>query len=80
MLTKHLATHLAPSIRVNTVIPGGVEHNQSEKFKEKYNQQTPMKRMMKTNEITGILEYLISDKSSYTTGTEFKIDGGWTAW
>jgi NAD(P)-dependent dehydrogenase (short-subunit alcohol dehydrogenase family) len=80
MLTKHLATHLSPNIRVNTIIPGGVEHNQSPDFKDKYSSYTPMKRMMKVEELNGIVEYLISDSSSYTTGAEFKIDGGWTAW
>mgnify|MGYP003675756377 FL=1 len=78
MLTKHLATHMSPNIRVNSV--GGVEHNQSPEFKDKYSSHTPMGRMMKVEEINGIVDYLISDKSSYTTGAEFKIDGGWTSW
>jgi NAD(P)-dependent dehydrogenase (short-subunit alcohol dehydrogenase family) len=80
MLTKHLATHLSPNIRVNSVVPGGIEHNQSPEFKDKYSSCTPMGRMMKVEEIVGIVDYLISDKSSYTTGAEFKIDGGWTSW
>ena len=79
MLTKHLATHLAPHIRVNTVIPGGVEHTQDNEFKNKYSIHTPLGRMMKINELYGTIEYLISNKSSYVTGTEIKIDGGWTA-
>ena len=80
MLSKHLATHLAPNIRVNTVCLGGIENKQSEKFKERYSKYTPMGRMMKLEETAGIIEFLISEKSTYTTGTEFKIDGGWTAW
>tara|TARA_R110000824_G_scaffold56794_2_gene155091 strand:- start:22739 stop:23416 length:678 start_codon:yes stop_codon:yes gene_type:complete len=80
MLSRHLATHLAPNIRVNTIVPGGVEHNQTSEFKDKYSFYTPIGRMMKVKEINGIVEYLISDKSSYTTGAEFKIDGGWTSW
>ena len=35
-LTKYLATHLAPEIRVNCISPGGIEHDQDELFKEKY--------------------------------------------
>ena len=80
MLTKHLATHLAPKIRTNVIIPGGVENTQSSEFKKDYSSRTPMKRMMAVNELNEIIEYLISDKSSYTTGSEFRIDGGWTAW
>lgn len=80
MLSKHLATHLSPHIRVNTVIPGGVYNNQSTEFVEKYASLTPIGRMMKPQELNGIVEYLLSDKSSYVTGAEFKIEGGWTAW
>jgi len=39
-----------------------------------------MKRMMKKNEVNGIIEFLCSTKSSYVTGTTFVVDGGWTAW
>ena len=80
MLTKHLATHLAPNIRVNTIVPGGVEHTQDDEFKNRYSAQTPLGRMMNVEEVYGAVEYLISDKSSYVTGTEIKIDGGLTAW
>ena len=80
MLTKHLATHLSPNIRVNTVIPGGVYNKQSKDFVEKYSKFTPMSRMMNVEELNGIVEYLLSDNSSYVTGTELKIEGGWTAW
>ena len=80
MLTKHLATHLSPHIRVNTVIPGGVFNNQSVEFINKYSKYTPMGRMMKSGELTGVVEFLLSEKSSYVTGAEFKVDGGWTAW
>ncbi len=79
-LTKFLSTHLAPKIRVNCVAPGGVEHNQEEEFKEKYSKHTPLNRMMKKEELNGIIEYLCSDKSSYVTGSTFVIDGGWTTW
>ena len=80
MLSKHLAVHLAPRIRVNTVIPGGIEYRQEETFKAMYSSKTPMGRMMLVDEIFGVIDYLISDSSSYSTGGEFKVDGGWTAW
>jgi len=79
-LTKYLATHLAPEIRVNCVAPGGVEYNQSSEFKRKYSRLTPMKRMMKKNELNSLIEFLCGDESSYMTGSTLVIDGGWTAW
>jgi NAD(P)-dependent dehydrogenase (short-subunit alcohol dehydrogenase family) len=79
-LTKYLATHLAPNIRVNCISPGGVEHNKDELFKQKYSKLTPMGRMMRKDELNEIVDYLCSDKSSYVTGTNFIIDGGWTSW
>ena len=79
-LTKFLATHLAPNIRVNCVAPGGAQFDQDEEFIKKYSALTPMKRMMKTDELDGIIEYLCTSKSSYVTGSVFVIDGGWTAW
>jgi len=79
-LTKFLATHLAPNIRVNCVAPGGVEHNQDKDFIKKYSALTPLRRMMKKDELNGMIEYLCSEKSSYVTGATFVIDGGWTTW
>ena len=79
-LTKFLATHLAPNFRVNCVAPGGVEHNQDEEFKKKYSKLTPLGRMMKKEELNGIIEFLCSNKSSYVTGSTIVLDGGWTVW
>jgi NAD(P)-dependent dehydrogenase (short-subunit alcohol dehydrogenase family) len=83
-LTRYLAVHLAPNFRVNCIAPGGVTFKptseQSVKFVEQYTSKTPMKRMMHSHELNGIIEYLCSDKSSYTTGANFNIDGGWTIW
>jgi len=79
-LTKFLATHLAPNIRVNCVAPGGVEHNQDDEFKKKYSKLTPLGRMMRKDELNGIIEFLCGDKSSYITGSTIVLDGGWTTW
>jgi len=79
-MTKYLATYLAPKIRVNAIVPGGVQNNQSEDFKRNYSKMTPMGRMMNVEEIIGIILYLCSDISSYTTGSILTVDGGWTAW
>jgi len=79
-LSRHLAIHLAPKFRVNTIIPGGVKNNQTQAFLEMYSKNTPMKRMMNVKEINNIVEFLVSNKSSYMTGSEIKVDGGWTSW
>lgn len=79
-LTKYFATHLAPNIRVNCIAPGGIENNQDVEFINKYAKLTPLKRMMKKEELNEIVEYLATEKSSYATGSTFVIDGGWTAW
>lgn len=79
-LTKHLAVHLAPQIRVNCVVPHGIKNNQGEKFKKRFVQLSPSKRMMRKDELNGLVEYLCSDNSSYMTGSIISVDGGWTAW
>ncbi len=80
MLSKHLSTHLAPKVRVNTIVPGGVFNDQSASFIQRYKTNTPMNRMMNVDEINGAIEFLISEKASYITGAELVVDGGWTAW
>ncbi len=79
-LTKHLAAHLAPRIRVNCVVLGGIEDEQITEFAENYSKHVPMGRMMNRNELIGLIEYLCSDKSTYTTGSIITVDGGWTIW
>ena len=79
-LTKFLATHLAPKIRVNCIAPGGVEFDQDDKFKQAYAALTPMKRMMKKNELNKLVEFLCTSDSSYMTGSTVVVDGGWTTW
>ena len=79
-LTKYLAIHLAPKIRVNCIVPGGIKNNQEKKFIQKYSKLTPMKRMMKKTELNGMIDYLCSEKSSYVTGSTLVCDGGYTSW
>jgi NAD(P)-dependent dehydrogenase (short-subunit alcohol dehydrogenase family) len=79
-LTKFLAVHLAPNIRVNCVAPGGAKSTQDTKFIKQYSSLTPLGRMMETNELNGIIDFLCSSYSSYVTGATFVVDGGWTAW
>ena len=79
-LTRYLAVHLAPNIRVNCVVPGGVERDHTDNFKNKYGKKTPLGRMMNVKELNGIIKYLISNEASYTTASTICVDGGWTAW
>lgn len=79
-LTRYLAVHLAPKIRVNCIVPGGVKFKQDNSFMRAYSKKTPLKRMMNVQELDGIVEFLCSEKSSYVTGAIFNVDGGWTAW
>ena len=79
-LSKYLSVHLAPNIRVNCVIPGGVKHKQNQRFVSKYSKNTPMKRMMRKTELNGLIDYLCSESSSYVTGATLVCDGGYTTW
>ena len=79
-MTKYLATHLAPNIRVNCVVPGGIKSKQNKQFIKNYSKLTPLQRMMEKSEINEIVNYLSSSQSSYVTGSVFVIDGGWTIW
>ena len=80
--TKYLATYYSKyNIRINTISPGGIENkNQSKNFKTQYLKQTPLNRMAKDSEYNEAILFLISDASSYMTGANLVIDGGWTAW
>lgn len=79
-ITRWLSTVLAPDIRVNTVSPGGVARGQNEDFVERYNKRTPMRRMATEEDIANAIAHLLSPSSSYMTGHNLVVDGGWTAW
>ena len=59
---------------------GGVFNNQDEEFMTGYCEKVPMGRMANADEYNGTVVYLMSDASSYVTGTTIMLDGGWTAW
>lgn len=80
-LTKYLATYWADkNIRVNAVCPAGVENGQDEGFIKKLTNLVPMGRMANVDEYQCTVLYMISDASSYMTGSTVIIDGGRTCW
>jgi NAD(P)-dependent dehydrogenase (short-subunit alcohol dehydrogenase family) len=80
-LTKYLAAAWGPQgVRVNALSPGGVRGDQDEAFRKKFCDRVPLRRMAEEEDLVGPLLFLASDASRYVTGTELRVDGGYTAW
>lgn len=80
MLTKAAAVSLAPEIRVNTIIPGGIDTDMLRALPEATRKERlaayPMGRAGQVSEVSLAVLYLASDESSFTTGGELRVDGG----
>ena len=79
-MTRWLSTTLAPKVRVNSITPGGILRGQPASFIKRYEQRTPLQRMATEEDLKGAILYLASDLSSYVTGQNIIVDGGWTTW
>ncbi len=85
--TRQMAAHYGKyGIRINCVSPGGIEGHvkgkkfaQPKSFLKKYSLRTPLKRLAKKHEIVPSVAFLLSDASTYITGINLIIDGGWTS-
>jgi NAD(P)-dependent dehydrogenase (short-subunit alcohol dehydrogenase family) len=81
-LTKNAALTYAPAIRANSIHPGAIKTQITAAQDEAMNQQliadTPLKRMAEAREVAFAALYLASDESSFVTGAELVIDGGYT--
>lgn len=84
-MVRYQAVMLAPfKVRVNAIVPGPfpdpATQGADSEFLQKLNDKSPTGRVGVPSEIAGAVVYLASDASSYVTGTQLVVDGGWTAW
>ena len=80
-LSRYLATYLAKyKIRVNSISPGGVINKHNKTFVKNYSSKVPLSRMGKKNEIASAILFLSSEESSYITGQNIIVDGGYSSW
>ena len=84
-MSKVLADQWAPTVRVNCISPGWVETELTHTFLaqpenlEPILARTPQRRVAAPEEMVGAALYLLSDMSTFTTGQNLVVDGGWTA-
>ncbi|QZA89088.1 SDR family oxidoreductase [Salinarchaeum sp. IM2453] len=77
--TRYIASYFGgDGIRANVISPGGIYNGQPSSFVEEYESRVPLDRMAETEDIIGTVVYLLSEASSYVTGENIVVDGGWT--
>jgi NAD(P)-dependent dehydrogenase (short-subunit alcohol dehydrogenase family) len=79
--SQYLASYwVKKNVRVNQITPHGVWNNHQDAFEKNFSEFSPMGRMSCNHEVAPALIYLLSDASSYVTGHNLIVDGGWTMW
>ena len=82
MMTRAMAPELAPKIRVNAIEVGGIETDAlshvltDDSVRAQLEQNTPMQRVGRVDDIAAAVIYLAGDASSFVTGKIFEVDGG----
>lgn len=83
-MARYLGVHWGPSgVRCNSISPGPfpfVSQQQSQDWMDRINKRCPMGRIGRPEEIAGSVHFLLSEASTYVTGHNLAVDGGWTAW
>ncbi len=78
--TRYLACYYGKrGVRANCISPGGYFNNQPKPFVDQYEKRVPVGRMLDNEDLKGAVVFLASDASSYVTGTNLMVDGGWTS-
>jgi NAD(P)-dependent dehydrogenase (short-subunit alcohol dehydrogenase family) len=79
-LTRFFAAYYGPQgVRVNCVSPGGAHNLQHQKFVDRYQRATFLRRMATAQDLGGPVVFLLSDAARYVTGVNLPVDGGYTA-
>lgn len=80
-LMRAWASYLGPfGVRANALVPGGMQHGHSAEFLKKYGALNMLGRMANEGEYDAAVTFLLSDASSFITGSSLVIDGGRSAW
>lgn len=84
-MARYLAVHYGPrGVRCNSISPGPFPNPaiQREKpaFIERLSQKVPLGRVGQASEVAGAVAFLLGQSSTYITGQNLAVDGGWTAW